>query len=1064
MIALSNEKSNNAPTIEELQRQLNEAKQEINSLKVAVRAEKLRVQISSEYTNFGLWEYDIADDICYQYKKLSGIYESDLAPIVHFRESIISWGNVHADDLPVFNRMCDAMERGDKEINYDVRVINDDSEIAWFRYQGKTIYDDNGTPLRIVGRTLDVTKEKGGVSFTTDERHDALTGALNIEAFKEAVDKKMSGNNRHKNSAFYVVSIDNFSIIREELGEDYANYVQQQLAKQMLACSASEQGSIVAKVKNGVFAMFVRFTDINHLKSMASRIIYGFGNTPFHNGGVFTASVGSSMIRGGKDTSTAFKEAYTALKAARAKGGNGYMPYNSAMSINAIVEMTTDAQHAITKEKSVAAVDASQFYHFITQALKHDENCHAYLVEAIEEAARYTDVDRVHIVWMRDESVNHYIPWSKDGNKKYTPDTTPTIKPFCSNDELREKLIALKGNTAAISHRNNLDPEYGFELINGAAFAIYRPIYSQDLLYGYIAFISDVQITWQEADDNVFRIVEETLSHLYEEEFRDSVLKGKMEFYNAVIDNVGMEGYTIDPNTYEIEQMGTHIASRYDMKPGDLCYKIVRGRNEPCPDCPARSLREGNLRASAAQYREKENRWLNVTASLSENNKGETRYVISSVDITECLMKINNKDTLTDLLTFDAFNAEAMRLLANEPEGYFMVVLNVANFRRFNETESYELGNRVLIAVADILASCLSTGELVCRSEGSRFIGLFKIPNTNELYVRFKQMMASMQRQVQERCDKQIFIILGAYQMLDEGIGIMGALDRAIIAQKTIKDKAYYTKNLIALYDDELKQSLKDRRYIEAHMFEALDNDEFKVFYQPKVSVTTGKIVGAEALVRWIRPDGEIISPGRFVPVFEQNGFISDMDFAIYRHSVADIKRWMRCGYDVPIVSLNVSRHHVNDDDFVTKLNALVDGLGVPHDKIELEITESMLTDNLAKLIEMMSQLKASGFHISVDDFGSGYSSLNLITMLPFDTLKIDGGFFLRNELTEKNKTVISSVVTLAKSLKLETVSEGVETDEQVEFLRDLGCDMIQGYYYYKPMPATSYEELVKEF
>ena len=299
--------------------------------------------------------------------------------------------------------------------------------------------------------------------------------------------------------------------------------------------------------------------------------------------------------------------------------------------------------------------------------------------------------------------------------------------------------------------------------------------------------------------------------------------------------------------------------------------------------------------------------------------------------------------------------------------------------------------------------------------------------------------------------------------MDDEPVGIMGALDRAITAQKTIKDKTYYQENLIAAYDMKLKSELKNRRYVEAHMIEALDNDEFKVYYQPKVSISTGKVVGAEALVRWIRPDGEIISPGMFVPIFEANGFISDMDFAIYRHAIADIKRWIRNGIKVPLISLNVSRHHLRDENFSAKLNALVDGLGVPHDMIELEITESMLSENLNKLVEIMTQLKSSGFRISVDDFGSGYSSLNLITLLPFDTLKIDGGFFLRNKLTEKNKTVISTVVTLAKSLSLETVSEGVETQEQVEFLRKLGCDTIQGYYYYKPMSGAEFEKLISE-
>lgn len=164
----------------------------------------------------------------------------------------------------------------------------------------------------------------------------------------------------------------------------------------------------------------------------------------------------------------------------------------------------------------------------------------------------------------------------------------------------------------------------------------------------------------------------------------------------------------------------------------------------------------------------------------------------------------------------------------------------------------------------------------------------------------------------------------------------------------------------------------------------------------------------------------------------------------------------------MPLVSLNVSRHHLADDNFCRKLNALVDEYEIPHELIELEITESLLTEHLDKLVETVTWFKERGFRISIDDFGSGYSSLNLITMLPFDTLKIDGGFFLRNDLTEKNKKVITSVVTLAKSLNLTTVSEGVETQVQVDFLKDLGCDMIQGFFYYKPMPSEDFHELLR--
>ena len=306
-----------------------------------------------------------------------------------------------------------------------------------------------------------------------------------------------------------------------------------------------------------------------------------------------------------------------------------------------------------------------------------------------------------------------------------------------------------------------------------------------------------------------------------------------------------------------------------------------------------------------------------------------------------------------------------------------------------------------------------------------------------------------------------IYLLLGICNMNDDNTGVMGALDRAITAQKTVSDKTFFNDHCIAFYDNALREKIKERRYIEEHMFGALENDEFKVFYQPKVSIRTGKVVGAEALVRWIRPDGEIISPGKFIPIFEDNGFITNMDFAIYRHAIADIRSWLRRGIDVPLISLNVSRHHIADENFCVKLNSLVDSLGVPHEYVELEITESLLTENMDTLIQMVTWFKEKGYRISVDDFGSGYSSLDLITMLRFDTLKIDGGFFLKNELTDKNKKVITSVVTLAKSLNLETVSEGVENQTQVDFLKKVGCDTVQGFFYYRPMPKEDFEKLL---
>jgi len=1042
--------------IAELEQQIAASKQEITSLKLAVRAENLKVKISSEYSNFGLWEYDIADDICYQYKKLNGIYESNLEPILHFRDTIISWGNIYADDIPVFHRFCDAMERGDKEIRYDVRAVNDFSEIVWFRYEGKTVYDDNGIPVRVVGRTLDVTEEKGGIGINTDERRDTLTGSLLYSEFAQLAADRAQECSGYKNSALIVVGIDDFKQLVMSPDCD-TDAIQRSLAKVLEAQSAVEQGSLFSRVEDGVFVFYVKFDDIPSLNALISRIIFRFKDFDLTNetsGKPITVSAGTSVFKFRQTYSDVYAEARTALLTAQRKGGNGYLQYTAAMG-----QQVSSADSISPRLRASGAVGAERIYHLINTALSDNESSKPAIAAAICESGAYTNASHVYMCSYDQNGANVDMPWSAQGKQGYD-ESLPALAPKYNAESMKkllsetERIIIKESMTGANDN--------GFELVNGAVCAMCCPIHCNGDVVGYIAYVSDKLITWQQSDVELIDMLVRAIEHLNTEEYNSVHRKKRSHFIDMLINTVRLDGFTIIPDSFTVDYVGINAARQYDMKQGDLCYNKIRGLDAPCKDCPALQLKEGQLTASTAYYRHNDNRWLDITASPCVADDGSDRYAITMVDITNCINKVQSRDTLTGVLGFDRFAVDAMRLTAEEPDNGFVTVINIANFRRLNDEKGYEFGNSVLIAVSDILSASLGEGELLCRSEGARFVALYRNTNSDDLLCRMKQMLASAQSQVLEKCGMQIYLIAGVYELRNENIGIMAALDRAIIAQKTVKDKAYYVSNMIAFYDNALRDELQTRRYIESHMMDALENDEFKVFYQPKVNTSTGQIEGAEALVRWIRPNGEMISPGKFVPVFEQNGFIADMDFAIYRRAVADIKRWMRDGMAVPMISLNVSRHHMKDEAFPDKICALVDNLGVPRNKIELEITESMLTENMNTLLDAMTKLRNAGFRISVDDFGSGYSSLNLITIMPFDTLKIDGGFFLRNKLTDKNKTVITTIVELAKNLNFTTVSEGVETDEQVEFLRDLGCDMIQGYYYYKPMPVTDFEDLIK--
>lgn len=255
-------------TIDELRAELAQAKKQIHSLRISVRAEEMKVRISSEYTNFGLWEYDISEDIMYQYKKLHGKYEKNLEPIIGFRTSVISWGTVNVSDLPVFNAFCDALERGDKEMGCDVRVLNDSSEMVWFRYEGKTVYDESGKPLRVIGRTLDVTAEKGGTDPRDDERHDPVTGVYRKDTFKELVGRFTSGEDVYKNSALILVGVRGISNLRSES----RCYVMSTIGKTLTGIAACYHESIVGLTDSEEFGFFTRFTDMPSLEGIARQI------------------------------------------------------------------------------------------------------------------------------------------------------------------------------------------------------------------------------------------------------------------------------------------------------------------------------------------------------------------------------------------------------------------------------------------------------------------------------------------------------------------------------------------------------------------------------------------------------------------------------------------------------------------------------------------------------------------------------------------------------------------------------------------------------------------------
>ncbi len=296
----------------------------------------------------------------------------------------------------------------------------------------------------------------------------------------------------------------------------------------------------------------------------------------------------------------------------------------------------------------------------------------------------------------------------------------------------------------------------------------------------------------------------------------------------------------------------------------------------------------------------------------------------------------------------------------------------------------------------------------------------------------------------------------GVYAVEDRQMELRQMEDRAGMARKAAKDSVMGN---IVFYKEQFKDSLYNRRFVEANMQPAIVKRQYLMYLQPKYSIAKNEIIGAEALVRWKHPERGMIYPDQFIPIIEENGFIRKVDYYIWEEACRFIRRCREEGFaDCPI-SVNVSRAHLRDDECIWILDDMIRKNGIPKKLLELEITETVDDQQVSS---KAFRLKEEGYKLLMDDFGSGYSSLNILLETPFDVIKLDKKFMENMMVSGKGRLILEQVVSMANKLELGLLAEGVETREQVELLRNIGCDQVQGYYYAKPMLAEDFFKLLK--
>lgn len=413
-------------------------------------------------------------------------------------------------------------------------------------------------------------------------------------------------------------------------------------------------------------------------------------------------------------------------------------------------------------------------------------------------------------------------------------------------------------------------------------------------------------------------------------------------------------------------------------------------------------------------------------------------------------------DELTGLYNRSQFYEEARHLLNEYPQTEFVLIrFDIDRFKIYNDIYGTKAGDRLLAEIGQLYRRTAVKPSVEGHLEADHFI--ICIPKSNMKVEQYLAETSEFLRGIQP--DFDFVPRIGIYEITDRDLDIRLMCDRALLALRSIKGS--YTER-IALYNESMRRTIIEQQELIKEFETAIKEEQFRLYIQPQYNTVTNQMIGAEVLVRWLHPEKGLISPAKFIPVFEHNGFISRMDEYVWERSCAFLSKWKKTyGKTLPL-SLNVSRIDIYNPHLCDILYHLVQKYGIAPEDLHLEITETAYMENPAQLIGIVTRLKDMGFYIEMDDFGNGYSSLNTLKNVPVDLLKLDMKFLSADDNTGRSGIILNSVVRMAHWLQLPVLAEGVETRRQAEYLKSIGCDLVQGYYYARPMPVGEYEELLR--
>ncbi|HEX9778238.1 MAG TPA: EAL domain-containing protein [Geopsychrobacteraceae bacterium] len=568
----------------------------------------------------------------------------------------------------------------------------------------------------------------------------------------------------------------------------------------------------------------------------------------------------------------------------------------------------------------------------------------------------------------------------------------------------------------------------------------------------------------------------------------ERVVAAERSFLQAVIDGVVDPTFVIGLD-YKIRLMNRaakgNLPDSALQNSGLCCYQVSHHQDTPCDGrdhpCPLAMVRDSGQAATVVHQHwlpDGEMRSFELLASPLWDEAGQLTGIIESArDITDRLkveedLRENQKhldflahhDSLTELPNRLLLNDRLQHAMGNATrtgQSLALLFIDLDRFKTINDSLGHELGDELLLEVAKRLHGCLREPDTLARMGGDEFVVILE-------RVEGPQQASVVARKLLD-CFARSFLLSGHEVFTTSSIGISLYPEDGLDVKELMKsaDVAMYRakasgRNNFQFYKPEMNARTHDRLLMENSLRKALEENHFLLYYQPQINMVTGQLTGMEALIRWQPPGQRMVSPGEFIPLAEETGLILPIGEWVLRTACRQICHWQQAGLDPVRLSVNISALQFNQIDFLDVVDRILAETGIDPQWLELELTESAMMENVEATISSLDQLKRRGFHLSIDDFGTGYSSLSYLKRLAITKLKIDRSFVRDITIDQDNAAITSAIIALGQSLQLEVLAEGVETEEQTEFLLLRGCRLGQGFLYSRPVPAAQMEALLQ--